>query len=182
MTLFAGTNKAGTWRASLTIPAGTSGIHYVCFQATDIAGNTTRIAWAIEQGQSVPLPDTTRPVISSGSISKASAKFGESITFTFTASDNVGVAYCHGIVYGPDDYPVFEAGNSSCSLISGTAASGTYRATVNVPSTVYKGGVTENNPIGVYKIFANAQDAATNSTYVSGANYVSIGTIQITGS
>jgi hypothetical protein len=49
MTLVAGTNKAGTWRASLAIPVGTSGTHYVCFQAIDFSQNETRIAWAIRQ-------------------------------------------------------------------------------------------------------------------------------------
>ena len=47
MRIYAGSNKAGAWRATLTIPAGTTGTHYVGFRAIDFAGNETRVAWAI---------------------------------------------------------------------------------------------------------------------------------------
>jgi hypothetical protein len=46
-----------------------------------------------------------------------------------------------------------------------------------VPATVNNWGVTENNPVGVYKVYAYAQDAASNSS-----GYVYIGSFAITGS
>jgi hypothetical protein len=83
---------------------------------------------------------------------------------------------CGGIVYRPtDDYPVFQT--SSCSRISGDATTGEFQSSVSVPATVNNRGVTENNPVGVYKVYAYAQDAASNSS-----GYVYIGSFAITGS
>ena len=50
MTLVAGTNKGGTWRATIAIPAGTTGTHYVGFRGVDLLGNTGPVfSWAILQ-------------------------------------------------------------------------------------------------------------------------------------
>ena len=104
-------------------------------------------------------------------------KFGENFTFTFRATDNVGISNAHGIVYRPDSFPVVEGGNSP--RISGTVTDGVYRVTIAIPATVNNGG-TQNNPTGTYKVYATVQDAATNASY-DGGYYIYIGTIEVTG-
>ena len=170
MTLFAGTNKAGTWRASLTIPAGTSGIHYVCFQATDIAGNTTRIAWAIQQELSPP-PDTAKPVVvdGSGTINKSSGTAESQFIVTFRATDDVGVNDISGIIRNAQGEVVTVRGSNQRS--SGTALDGIWTVTVTVPT---------GTPLGQYSIFGRAQDLGNNAGTPNSSSEILIGTIQIT--
>jgi hypothetical protein len=127
-----------------------------------------------------PTADTERPVIVAGSgvVEKASVKFGENFTITFRATDNVGIAGIQGIVYRPDSFPVFEGGNGP--RISGSSTDGVYRSTLAIPATVNNGGI-QNNPVGTYKVYANVQDSASNSSYVGGSYYIYIGTIEVTG-
>ncbi len=129
---------------------------------------------------SEPTSDTERPVIVAGSgvVEKASVKFGENFTITFRATDNVGIAGIQGIVYRPDSFPVFEGGNGP--RISGSSTDGVYRSTLAIPATVNNGGI-QNNPIGTYKVYANVQDSASNSSFVGGSYYIYIGTIEVTG-
>jgi hypothetical protein len=153
MTLFAGTNKAGTWRASLTIPAGTSGIHYVCFQAADIAGNTTRIAWAIQQELSPP-PDTAKPVVVDGSsemVSGWSGYLGQTPLISAVATDNSAVKrvtfflYAQGVLL--NSFPA--------TLYSGTTTNGVWRATLEFRGTDFTGN---------WEIKAEAYDEAGNTS------------------
>ena len=129
---------------------------------------------------SAPTADTERPVIVAGSgvVEKVSVKFGENFTFTFRATDNIGISSANAIIYRPDSFPVVEGGNSS--RISGTSTDGVYRVTIAIPATVNNGGI-QNNPIGTYKVYANVQDSASNSSYVGGSYYIYIGTIELTG-
>jgi len=178
-TRVSGSAQNGNYTVALqTATAATSGsIYKVQISASDAAGNTS--VWTQIGTFTVVVPDTTRPVVVAGSgvVEKASVKFGESFTFTFRATDNIGVVSAHGIIYRPDSYPVIEGGNSP--RISGSATDGIYRVTIAIPATVNNGGI-QNNPTGTYKVYANVQDAASNSSY-DGGYYIYIGTIEVTG-
>lgn len=110
---------------------------------------------------------------------KTSTGFAQSFTFTFRATDNVGIDNAGGIVYRPDGWPVAEIDGGR--LVSGNVKDGIWRVSISIPSTVNKGGI-ENNPPGTYLIYGKTSDTSGNAMRLPDGNYYQyIGTISVTG-
>ena len=121
-------------------------------------------------------------MISSGTISKASAKFDESFIVTFKASDNAGIYLCNLLSVSPNGI-ANEPGSEKCSILSGTNTDGTFSSSISIPATTNLGsnGGVVNMPTGTYQIKAGVQDVGQTVPTGQSSFYVLIGTIQITG-
>ena len=183
-TRVSGNSQSGSYAFTMqTALSAKSGDKYkIQVRASDAAGNYS--AWTDVSEFTVlpPTPDTERPVIVAGSgvVEKSTVTFTEIFTFTFRATDNVGVAGAGGIIYRPDNYPVGEI--DSGRLISGSSQDGVWRVSISVPRRANPGGVEQDNPLGTYSVYAKASDSSGNAMRLSNGNYyIYIGTVSVTG-
>ncbi len=113
-----------------------------------------------------PLGDTRNPSIVSGSgvVQQSTVTVGQSVTFTFRATDDIGVTSAGGIIYNGSQL-VSQGG--SASRVSGTATDGIWSVTLSIPSA---------NSAGTYTISGFVQDALA-----KGSGYIPVGTVVVTG-
>ena len=114
-----------------------------------------------------PLGDTRNPSIVTGSgvVQQSTVTVGQSVTFTFRATDDIGVTSAGGIIYNGSQL-VSQGG--SASRVSGTATDGIWSVTLSIPSA---------NSAGTYTISGFVQDALA-----KGSGYVPVGTVAVTSS
>jgi hypothetical protein len=112
-----------------------------------------------------PTADTQNPVVvaGSGSIQQSTVTVGQSVTFTFRATDDIGVNSAGGIMYNGSQ---LVSQGSGATRISGTATDGIWRMTLNIPAA---------NSAGTYTIQGFAQDALAKSS-----GYVPVGSVVVT--
>ena len=112
-----------------------------------------------------PLGDTRNPSIVSGSgvVQQSTVTVGQSVTFTFRATDDIGVTSAGGIIYNGSQL-VNQGG--SASRVSGTATDGIWSVTLSIPSA---------NSAGTYTISGFVQDALA-----KGSGYIPVGTVSVT--
>jgi hypothetical protein len=111
-----------------------------------------------------PLGDTQNPVVvaGSGSVQQSTVTVGQSVTFTFRATDDIGVNSAGGIMYNGSQ---LVSQGSGATRISGTATDGIWQMTLNIPAA---------NSAGTYTIQGFAQDALA-----KGSGYVSVGSVVV---
>jgi hypothetical protein len=139
----------------------------VVLVATDSAGRTKISSpLTITTLTPVPLGDTRNPSIVSGSgvVQQSTVTVGQSVTFTFRATDDIGVTSAGGIIYNGSQL-VSQGG--SASRVSGTATDGIWSVTLSIPSA---------NSAGTYTISGFVQDALA-----KGSGYIPVGTVAVTG-
>ena len=164
--LVSGNSKDGIYRTSLVVPGSFNDdqLTYVLkIGAWDAAGNST--PWAVIVGGikinaapvDAPLVDTQKPVIqvNCAFCQSLSAKAGETVRFTFRATDDYGISTVTAALYNKDEQIVLTL--PMPTLISGDAKDGTYSVEYTITNEL--ASVTDN-----YTVRASAVDTSLNRT------------------
>ena len=166
-TRVSGTASDGVWSVTLSIPdansAGTYTISGYVQDALSKGSGYVPVGTIVVTGGS-PV-DSQNPVVVAGSgvVQQGTVAVGQSITFTFRATDDIGVTSAGGIIYNGSQL-VNQGG--SATRVSGTASDGVWSVTLSIPDA---------NSAGTYTISGYVQDALS-----KGSGYVPVGTIVVT--
>jgi V8-like Glu-specific endopeptidase len=180
-TLASGTEKDGSYQATVLIPLGTPvGTYRVVAKATDASGKSTignsGISQFVTVGTfSVALPrDDQAPAIDGSQLQITPTLTNEngSISVSIPVSDNVGVVAVRAAIYRSPDFPTTPASSTTAIFnlkrLSGTALSGVWSGA----QSMYYGGYLGE---GSYSLELISEDAAGNSTRLERTNVFVLG-------
>ena len=157
---FSGTDTNGRYRAGCTVPAtAPNGTYTVFFQASTLVGSSqgplgvSEVSFQVVAGSS----DSDVPTFSAVS-APATARRGDSITFTWRSTDESGVDYAIGWLSNggfalADGTRVVDYGDFGVTRISGNEFDGVYSQTVRF---------TETSPLGTYTLWFSRRDSVGN--------------------
>jgi hypothetical protein len=166
--LDSGTATDGVWSIRCAVPSNAVSGNYSLFvDAQDYFGNPSSLA-PIEQGDGAfevigGNSDNRAPIITNVDLPSVVAR-GESVTLSWTASDDTGVAYSVAWIYGPNGAvdstgkPVVEYSNPLSERVSGTEKEGAFDQTVTMSPTAVSGS---------YSVWISTADSLGNKSYQS---------------
>ena len=175
-TLASGNANDGVYRADCYVPANAvNGEYTVWVGAYDVFGNAAEspaYPFTVGGGSSdSAAPSVTNVVATPGRVSP-----GDSITFTWQATDTTGVSYVIPWAFGPNGRLVDDSGKlwmsyAAGALVSGDSRQGTYTVTLQMsPSAA----------AGTYVLYLSAADVLGNKSYSdTGANGAAYGTFTV---
>ena len=174
----AGDEKFGLYEASCDVPASTpNGTYSIFVGASDLYGNQ-----AFSNGTTFEIvggsTDVTVPSVTGLRTDASTYAPGASVTFTFRATDETGVAYVVPWAFGPNGRLVDDAGRlwldyAVADLVSGDAKDGSYSVTLKLSDTAAS---------GTYVLWFSIGDVLDNRTYTpTGLDGTAFGTFDVAG-
>ena len=174
----AGDEKSGVYEASCDFPSSTpNGTYSIFVGASDLYGNqafSSGTTFEVVGGST----DVTVPSVTEVRTDASTYAPGASVTFTFRATDETGVAYVVPWAFGPNGRLVDDAGRlwldyAVAELVSGDAKDGRYSVTLKLSDTAAS---------GAYVLWFSIGDVLDNRDYTpTGVDGTAFGTFEVVG-